>query len=139
LARRLSSDLVLVSVGSNDVTHLTSIPRMRRSLRKIVEGLREANASPAIVVTGSAEIGSPPRVPWFLRPIARWRTALVNRMFRQLSREQGLTFAPIADETGPLFARDHSLFAEDRFHPNDRGYATWIPVLNRALAQALTR
>jgi len=138
-AERLRPDVVLISAGSNDVTHLTSIRAMKADLRRLVDGLQASNRSVAIVVTGSAEIGSPPRVPGLLRPIARWRTASVNRMFRKVARERGLTFAPIAEETGPLFARDHTLFAEDRFHPNDRGYATWIPVLNRALARALDR
>ena len=58
-------------------------------------------------------------------------------MFRAEARDLHLTFAPIAAETGPQFRRDPSLFAADRFHPNDRGYATWIPVLNRALNQAV--
>jgi len=138
-AERLRPDVVLISAGSNDVTHLTSIHAVRADLREIVDGLKAGNRSVAIVVTGSAQIGSAPRVPWLLRPIARGRTAAVNRMFQSVAREKGLTFAPIAEETGPLFARDRSLFAEDRFHPNDRGYAAWIPVLNRALARALDR
>ena len=133
----LRPGVVLISAGSNDVTHLTSIASIEVDLVRIVDALRAGNRAVAIVVTGSAEIGSPPRVPALLRPLARRRTASVNRMFRKVARERGLTFAPIADETGPLFARDHALFAEDRFHPNDRGYATWIPVLNRALALAL--
>jgi lysophospholipase L1-like esterase len=48
----------------------------------------------------------------------------------------GVTFAPIAEQTGPLFARDKTLFDSDEFHPNDRGYATWIPVIDRALDEA---
>jgi lysophospholipase L1-like esterase len=138
-AERLRPDVVLLSVGSNDVTHWTPIRAMKAALFEIVDGLKASNRSAAIVVTGSAQIGSPPCVPWLLRPLARWRTATVNRMFKSVARERGLAFAPIAEETGPLFARDRSLFAEDRFHPNDRGYAAWIPVLNRALARALER
>jgi len=57
-------------------------------------------------------------------------------MFVAEAARLGLIFAPIAEKTGPLFRADPSLFAADRFHPNDRGYATWIPVLNEALARA---
>ncbi len=135
-AEKIAADVVLLSVGANDVTHLTSVRSMRKGLREIVRRLRVANPRVAIVITGSPDMGSPPRVPRLLRGIASWRTKRVNRMFVQEAEELGLTFAPIAAETGPLFRRDRSLFAADRFHPNERGYATWIPVLNRALATA---
>lgn len=138
-AAHVRPDLVLLSVGANDVTHLTSVRSMRSNLREIVRRLRATNPDVAIVITGSPDMGSPPRVPRLLRGIASWRTKQVNRMFTAEAKALGLTFAPIAAETGPLFRKDRSLFAADRFHPNERGYATWIPVLNRALAAALER
>jgi lysophospholipase L1-like esterase len=136
-AAALKPDVVLLSVGANDVTHLTSIRSMRRDLIQIVNGLRAANPNVAIVITGSPDMGSPPRVPWLLRGIASCRTKAVNRMFVAEAETQRLTFAPIAIRTGPLFRADRSLFEADRFHPNARGYATWVPVLNEALATAV--
>jgi lysophospholipase L1-like esterase len=136
-AEALRPDLVLLSAGANDVTHLTRIGSMRSDLRAIVDRLKAANPKVKIVVTGSPDMGSPPRIPWLLRPIATCRTEQVNRMFRAEVSRSGLVFAPIAATTGPLFRRDRTLFAADRFHPNDRGYATWIPVLNKALAEAI--
>jgi lysophospholipase L1-like esterase len=135
-AERIRADAVLLSVGANDVTHLTSVRSMRKSLQEIVRRLRAANPDVAIVITGSPDMGSPPRVPRLLRGIASWRTKRVNEMFIEEANGLGLTFAPIAAETGPLFRRDRSLFHPDRFHPNERGYATWAPVLNGALATA---
>lgn len=136
-AAALHPDLVLLVVGANDVTHLTGIRSMRTDLRAIVQALKAANPKVKIVITGSPDMGAPPRIPWLLRGIATWRTKQVNRMFREEAVRNDLIFAPIADVTGPMFRRDHSLFAEDRFHPNTRGYATWVPVLNEALATAL--
>ena len=130
-------DLVLVSAAANDVTHLTSIPSMRRRLREIVTRLRAVNPAVKIVVTGAPDMGSPPRIPWILRPIASLRTKMINRMFRSEVTRLGLVFAPIAERTGPLFRRDRTLFDADRFHPNSRGYATWTEVLNEALVKAL--
>jgi lysophospholipase L1-like esterase len=137
LAERLRPDVVLLSAGANDVTHLTPLRRMRDDLEVIVRALRAANPNVRIVITGSPDMGSPPRVPWILRGIASYRTKQANRMYRAEATKHGLVFAPIAEVTGPLFRRDPSLFAEDRFHPNDRGYATWIPVLDAALATAM--
>lgn len=136
-AEMLKPDVVLLSVTSNDVIHLTSVGSIEKSVRTIVDRLRVVNPDVAIVVTGSPDMGSPPRIPRLLRPIAAWRTKSINQMMRKLATEKRLVFAPIADETGPLFRKDRSLFNEDRFHPNEKGYATWTAVLNRAFAQAL--
>ena len=136
-ALTLHPDLILLSVGANDVTHLTTVASMRKDLREIVTRLRAASPNVAIVITGSPDMGAPPRIPRLLRGIAAWKTRQVNRMFVAEAAGLSLTFAPIAERTGPLFRSDRSLFAADRFHPNERGYATWIPVLNEALAKAL--
>jgi len=138
-AEKLKPNVVLISVSANDVVHLTSIDTVRDSLETIIQRLRFSNPEVAIVVTGAPEMGAPPRIPWLLRPITGWRTAQMNKMFRALTASQHITFAHIADETGPLFRTDKSLFATDGFHPNERGYATWVAVLNPALAQALVR
>ena len=110
---------------------------MRANLRAIVQTLTAANPNVKIVLTGSPDMGAPPRIPWLLRGIASLRTKQVNRMFRAEVARSHLQFAPIAAATGPLFRKDHTLFAADQFHPDDRGYATWILVLNEALASAV--
>ena len=136
-AVRVKPDVVLISAGANDVTHLSSIPSMREDLRDIVTKLRSANPDVRIVVTGAPDMGSPPRIPWILRWLTSLRTRLVNRMVEVETASLGLEWARIAARTGPLFRADRSLFHPDRFHPNARGYATWIAVLNDALDRAL--
>lgn len=130
-------DLVLIAVGANDVTHLTRIRFVEHSLVQIILRLRAANAHVVIVLTGSPDMGAPPRVPRLLRPIAGWRTKRLNRMFESVATANGVTFAPIARATGRFFRQDRSLFAGDHFHPNARGYATWLPTLDRAIGDAL--
>jgi lysophospholipase L1-like esterase len=136
-AARLRPDLVLLSVGANDVTHLSSVAAMRSRLLHVVRGLKIANPAAIIVLTGSPDMGAPPRIPALLRGLASRRTEAVNEMFRRVAAEEHLTFAPIADVTGPFFRKDRSLFDTDRFHPNARGYATWIPVIDQAFVDAL--
>lgn len=130
-------DVVLLDVGANDVTHLTTARSLGNDLQQIVETLIAANCNVRIVVTGAPDMTTPPRIPRLLRGVAGWRTNVLNRVFRQAVDRYDLTFAPIAEETGPLFARDKSLFSGDAFHPNDRGYATWIAVIKPALDRAL--
>ena len=134
-AERLHPDVVLLSAAANDVTHLTWTSSVRHSLLEIIDGLRSANPRTAIVVTGSPDMGAPPRIPALLRPLASLRTKRVNRMVRSVAADRHLIFAPIAEGTGEQFRADHTLFADDRFHPNERGYATWIAVLNPAMAK----
>ncbi|HKO02853.1 MAG TPA: SGNH/GDSL hydrolase family protein [Thermoanaerobaculia bacterium] len=135
-AESLKPDLVLLAVAPNDVTHLTPISSMKRDLLAIVHRLRAANPDVAIVVTGSADMSTPRRIPRLLRGIAGARSRAVNRMFASVANAKRLTFAPIAAETGPLFRKDPSLFGPDRFHPNERGYAVWTAVINKAIASA---
>ncbi len=130
-------DVVLLAVGANDATHLTSARSLERDLRKTVEQLIALNCDVKIIVTGVPDMSTPPRIPRLLRGIAGWRADVLNGVFRREVDRYGLTFAPIAEETGPLFARDRTLFSEDEFHPNDRGYQTWTDVINPALDRAL--
>ncbi len=138
-AEALRPDVVLLAVAANDVTHLTPLRTIRGSVEEIVDRLKRANPAVKIVVTGSPDMGSPPRIPRLLRGLSSCRTKQVNRLFDAEAQRSGVTFAPIAARTGPLFRSDRTLFAADRFHPNARGYATWIPVLNEALAKAMTK
>lgn len=130
-------DVVLLDVGANDVVHLTTSASVERDLEIILDTLIARNCNAKIVLTGAAEMSSPPRIPRLLRPLAGHRTRALNEVYTRVAHRRELTFAPIAAVTGPMFKRDRSLFSEDRFHPNDRGYATWIAVINDALDEAL--
>jgi acyl-CoA thioesterase I len=138
-AARIRPDLVLVAVGANDVTGLTTLGSVRDDLGGIVDGLRAARCDVAIVVTGSPDVGSAPRLAQPLRTVAGWRTGQLNGAVRDVAGRDGLVFAPVAQRTGRRFRADRSLFAADGFHPSAAGYATWLPVIEPALQRALTR
>lgn len=131
-------DVVLLAAGANDVTHLTTARSLERDLQRVIDALVAVNPRVRIVLTGAPDMSTPPRIPRLLRGLAGRRTNAFNRVFRKKAERDGVTFAPIAEETGPLFERDETLFDADEFHPNDRGYATWIPVINRALDDSMT-
>lgn len=131
------TDVVLLDVGANDVMHLTTSRSFDRDFGRVIDAIRAQNDKVKIVVTGSADMGSPPRIPRLLRPLANARTRALNTIVRRHVDRSSLTFAPIAERTGPLFRKDPTLFSADRFHPNDRGYAIWTAVINEALDRAL--
>ena len=139
-AAKVRPDIVLISVAANDVTHLTAIKDIEASLQSSINTLRAARPEVKIVLTGSAQMGSIPRFPQPTRLIAKLRVAQINNMVRQLVAREDVTFAPIADKTGPIFAaRADELYASDKFHPNTIGYEVWTPVLNDALGAALAK
>lgn len=131
------ADVVLFSVGANDVTRLTSLRKIKKDLGAIIEKLIAGNCNIKIVLTGSPDMGSVPRFAQPLRGLAGFQTKRVNEVFRQVSEEYQLTFAPIAERTGPEFRKNQSLFAIDKYHPNEDGYKTWQPVLEEALKTAI--
>lgn len=136
-AARARPDVVLLAAGANDVTHLTSKGTVVRDLERIVAGLRATNPDVRIVLTAAPDVGTARRLAQPLRWVAGRRTRQLNGAIGEVADAEGLTLAPIADRTGPRFAEDPSLFAADRFHPDARGYATWLPVIDDALDRAL--
>lgn len=130
-------DLVLIAVGANDVTHLTSPSSVYSSLKQAITELRAVNPSIHIIVTGSPDMGSVPRFAQPTRWIAGKQTERLNRSIVNLAQREKLTFAPIAQQTGPIFRTHHELFAADKFHPTTAGYEVWMPVIIQAIDQAL--
>ncbi len=130
-------DVVLLLIGSNDVTHLTSKSSIEQSLRDSIATLKDKNCNVKIIVSGSAQMGAIPRLPQPTRWLAGFRTTSVNKLFKQVSDQEKLTFAALAEKTGDTFRGNLKLFAQDKFHANGDGYAVWTPVFNDSIDDAL--
>lgn len=136
-AVQFNPDIVLISVGANDVTHVTRLHDFKTKLEETIRKLKAPNPAVRIILTGSPQIGSVPRLPQPMRYFARLRSAQINDVVDQISRSQSVGFARIADRTGSVFDEDRTLFAADNFHPNEKGYAAWIPTLTDAIDDSL--
>lgn len=134
---KFKPDLVLISIGANDVIRLTNIIDLESQLNELISKIIESNCNTKIVLTASPDMGAIPRFAQPLRFIAGLQTQKLNKVFNGIISKYNLTLAPIAKETGPIFRKDKTLFAVDRFHPNNEGYAVWIKVLNPSLDEAL--
>jgi lysophospholipase L1-like esterase len=132
----LNPDVVLIAVGANDVTHFTRLSEVKRNMAQTIDQLQAANPRVRIVLTGSPEMGSVPRFPQPTKYLAHVRTQHINAAFDDIAADKGIMRAHIAEETGSVFMKHPELFAADKFHPRDKGYALWFPVLNAALAEA---
>ena len=125
------ADLVFVSVGANDVTHLTTRGDFGRAYRRLLDGLPPAAS---VVVLGVPDMGSPPRLAQPLRAVAGLRGRQLAGVIRSTAEQGGATFVDIAGATGPSFRHDPGrYFADDGYHPSDDGYRLWAEAVVRAV------
>ena len=142
-AAALRPDVVLVSVGANDTTHLTARGEFRRDYGELVSRLSgSAGAAtsagargPEVVVLGVPDMGAIPRLAQPLRAVAGWRGEHLDAEIAAVAAASGARYVDIAGSTGPAFRRHPDrYFAGDRYHPSDAGYALWaravVGVLN---------
>lgn len=132
VARVAEADLVLVSVGANDVTHLTSRDDLRRSYLEVLEGLPDGAA---VVLLGVPDFGGVPRLAQPLRAVVAFRGRQLDAVVEGVAADAGAAYVDIAGETGPAFRRDPGrYFAADDYHPSDAGYRLWADAVAEVLA-----
>lgn len=120
----LAPERVYVSVGANDVTHLTRVDAFAEDYRTLLDGLP---ADAEVVVLGVPDMGAPPRLAQPLRTIAGWRgRRLDTEVRRAVAGRPRATYVDIEGRTGPAFRRDPDrYFADDGYHPSADGYQRW--------------
>jgi lysophospholipase L1-like esterase len=128
-------DVVVISIGANDVTHLTSRDDFRSAYDEV---LAAAPAQALVVLLGVPDMGAPPRLLQPLRAVAGFRGRQLDGVTAAVAKEHGATYVDIAGETGPPMRSDTGrYFAEDRFHPSDEGYRLWADAVLEQLRPAL--
>lgn len=134
----LEPSRIYVSIGANDVTHLTSKRSFAAGYRAL---LRALPAGVEVVVLGVPDMGAPPRLRQPLRTIAGIRGRQLDGLARDAvadltgERRASTTYVDIAGPTGPAFRRDPDrYFADDGYHPSTEGYALWADAVLAAVA-----
>ncbi|HEX2063286.1 MAG TPA: SGNH/GDSL hydrolase family protein [Acidimicrobiales bacterium] len=127
-ARGLRPELVIVSVGSNDTTHLTGVGTYRQQWSRMV-----VPRGSVLIALGIPDMGSPPRLAQPLRALVGWRgRRLDDQGARRLAEHELATYVDIAGDTGPAFRDEPGrYFARDRYHPSDEGYGLWAEAVLR--------
>jgi lysophospholipase L1-like esterase len=129
-------DMAIISVGANDVTHLTSLDQFRERYEQFFARL---SPTTIVVVLGVPDMGSATRLAQPLRALAGVRGNQLDVVAHDLAREHSAAYVNIAAQTGPSFRADPDrFFAADHYHPSDAGYGVWadaiVPVLQWKLA-----
>lgn len=125
----LEPERIYVSIGANDVTHLTSKSSFASGYRAMLRALPD---DVDVIVLGVPDMGAPPRLPQPLRAIAGVRGRQLDAVARDAvadakSVRRGRTmYVDIAGQTGPPFRSDPDrYFAADGYHPSGDGYELW--------------
>ena len=114
--------VITLSVGANDATHFTAPADFEREMKTIIAALERSSAR-AVWVANTPDMFLAPALPlplaWAMARRARAQNATLETL---VSR------ARIVDlyGRGKLDARQNpALYAADRFHPSNLGYAKW--------------
>jgi len=124
LQRDKPVNLVLLSVGVNDVTGLSSTRLWRRSLQRLLTRIRERWPAADVVFAGLPPMALFPLPPQPLRFALGLRAATLDRIAAEvLANFPGVTHVPTR-----IDPRQHD-FCEDGFHPSANSCTVWASEL----------
>jgi lysophospholipase L1-like esterase len=133
----LDPDVVLVCVGTNDLTHNTPTREVRSHLRQLAAGLGTVAPRAVVVVSGLPPAAVALCFHWPLRNLLGARAWALTRIFRSELAAFGIPVFEIAKETRDAFRGRREMFSADLFHPSSAGYAFLGTVYGRAVREAL--
>ncbi len=116
-------DLVTISIGANDITHLKDTGEVLNNYRYIIEQLtKETDAK--IYITNVARVDEAKLLPylyrWYLARELKW----LNPRLLELETER-VTIIDIHEYGWYIYSDESITFSADRFHPSDEGYNNW--------------
>lgn len=132
-AVQAASDLAVVIIGANDLTHFVPPERAAGLLGEAVRTL--VSASVSVVVLPAPDLSAVPWVPAQVRALVRAGSLALRQAQTRAALAAGARVATIDDRAAATFA-DVSMFSADRFHPSSRGYELITSVLRPAVFAA---
>jgi acyl-CoA thioesterase-1 len=128
--------LVTVGVGINDLTRQATPEQFAHNFEEIITRLRAQTDAP-VVVSNLPDISHAPRVPDFLRDMARAGLVLYNERIAAAAARHGLRLADIFEKSAEVMPTHPEFFSPDGFHPSDEGYEFWAFEMWPAVKAAL--
>lgn len=132
-------DVVVVVIGSNDVTHVSAPWTLRRETRTMLAHVRVAAGEAQLVFGGIPEFATVPALDRPLRSIAGFWADVLRAQQRAAAAEAGVPFVDIAREASPLFIGRPESMSVDLFHPSTVGYGLWADALAPVVADVVRR
>lgn len=130
-----NTDIISVSVGGNDATHVTN-PTTYRALINELTAKLTASSARVVLVASTTDMALTPAIP-----------PVLNNIVGIWARRQNHEMQPAIEDIGAAYVNlfkdgkldRPELYAADQFHPSDAGYAKWIPLFKTAVAAQLPK
>jgi len=111
-------DYIIVSVGVNDITGLTTVRKWRQNLLLLLSKLQAHSPNAVIAVAGMPPLHGFPLLPQPLRAVFGLRGRLFDEVAREVvDRDQNALHVPVDFEPDP------DKFSPDGYHPSEQSYA----------------
>ncbi len=126
---KINPDYIILMIGTNDVHAKMATSEFADYYTKIL-GELENNTNAKITVVNIPYIGSHKILmpPW--NKILNWRIGVFNKIIASSAHAHNLNVVDLHKEFIREFSYDSDLYADDKFHPSDKGYALWAKYLN---------
>lgn len=118
-----SPDIVTLSIGANDITHMKNNSDIIKNYETITNSLL-ANTHAQIYLTNTPILKDAPLLPWIFRQVLEAKAKVVNRELLKLENDR-VHVVPIHDFGWSQYPNIKLTFAQDQFHPSDIGYENW--------------
>ena len=130
-------DVIVLMVGTNDVTHLTPWRALARSTGELLDALSTTGAP--VVVSSLPEVRALRALPRPLRDTALLAAAGVQQVQRTAARRRtDVTLVDVRGAVGALFLVRDDAMSLDAFHPSDTGYGLIADALLPAVLAAVS-
>jgi lysophospholipase L1-like esterase len=132
----LDPDLIMVSIGANDVTGLVGADEFRRNYTMILQQLTANNQQKLQIILLNIPAFSTSPLLWEpYRSAAHWQAGNFNEIMEAIAKtESNIKVVDIYRGTEADFRRFPKLnFSEDNFHPSAAGYGVWTRVIAQTL------
>lgn len=116
-------DLVILSVGSNDMMHLVPPWRFARHLDAAVGRL--VAVADHVVLFGVGDLGTIPRLPFPLNRLVSGAGHIADFVHRQVAERHGVAKVDQWSLTTEAFRSGDHMFSDDLFHPSPDGHRAW--------------
>lgn len=116
-------DIVLVSVGGNDLIKGVSRKEFEENLDELIAGLSRSEA--LIIQSGLGDLGTIPRLVPPLRNLMSMRSVQFDLVHKDVAGRHGSHVVEQRSDSADIWYSDRSLWSDDLFHVSARGHQRW--------------
>lgn len=132
-----AADVVVIVIGSNDVTHVTPFWVMEERTEAMLRAAHEQADAP-VVLGGIPQFATTPALAQPLRAlVGAYANPLRAAQTRAAADTAGASFVDIAAQASPRFLGKPESMSRDGFHPSPIGYGFWADALAPAVVDAV--